>query len=239
MKRRIVAGLIALVLAAAGGALLFRYTTLADERAMAGMTPTPVLVVTEPIAEGTATDKLARSVTLTSLPARAVVRDAVDSLAELQGQVTTVDLKPGEQVLASRFADPASLLAPNEVAVPAGMHELSVQLEPQRVVGGQLEAGDTVGVYLSVEQNEAAFSHLSLHKILVTRVEGATASAEQGDAPGAGNPTSTIMITLAVSGPQAEQVVFAAEFGHIWLSAEPAQADIRGTRVRTKGNLYE
>ena len=47
-----------------------------------------------------------------------------------------------------------------------------------------------------------------------------------------------MLVTLALSSPQVEQVVFAAEFGHIWLTAENADADESGTRVVTLGEVY-
>ena len=134
MKRRLVAGFFAVVLAAAGGALLFRYITFADQRAMAGLTPTPVLVVTEPIAEGTVTGKLARSVKLTSLPARAVAPGAVASLAELDGQVTTVDLKPGEQVLG--VGDHGVLVIGRQIERPAGLIGEVVRRPHRRRIDG-------------------------------------------------------------------------------------------------------
>jgi hypothetical protein len=48
-----------------------------------------------------------------------------------------------------------------------------------------------------------------------------------------------MLVTLALSSPQVEQVVFAAEFGHIWLTGENADADESGTRVVTLGEVYE
>ena len=55
-------------------------------------------------------------------------------------------------------------------------------LEPQRVVGGRLAAGDTVGVYLSlVFQDGTATTHAVQHQVLVTRVQGAPRAAPTGD----------------------------------------------------------
>ena len=46
------------------------------------------------------------------------------------------------------------------------------------------------------------------------------------------------MITLAVSRPGAEAVVFGIEHGTLWLSLEPDGADTSGTDVITQGNIY-
>ena len=47
-----------------------------------------------------------------------------------------------------------------------------------------------------------------------------------------------MLVTLALSSPQVEQLVFGAEFGHIWLTAENADADESGTRIVTLGEVY-
>ncbi len=60
---------------------------------------------------------------------------------------------PGEALLGNRLVDPNSLAAPGSVPVPDGLQEVSVQLDAQRVVGGRLAAGDTVGVVVLVGEN--------------------------------------------------------------------------------------
>jgi pilus assembly protein CpaB len=42
------------------------------------------------------------------------------------------------------------------------------------------------------------------------------------------------MITMAVSANDAEQVVFAGEYGHIWLSLENKASTDDGTRIVTE-----
>ena len=46
------------------------------------------------------------------------------------------------------------------------------------------------------------------------------------------------VVTLALSPEQSERFVFAAEFGHVWLSAQPASVSDDGTRLVTLGNVY-
>ena len=53
--------------------------------------------------------------------------------------------------------------------------------------------------------------------------------------------TSTVLlyvVTLALSPEQSERFVFAAEFGHVWLSNQPATVSDDGTRLVTLGNVY-
>jgi pilus assembly protein CpaB len=244
MKRRLLAAVVALLLAATGTVVLLAYVQGADSRALAGVQTVDVLVVDQPVPEGTPAEDLGPLVRTEQLPAKTAVGGRVTDLAELDGEVATTDLEPGEQLLASRFAAPDSLRAPGTVAVPAGTEEVSVLLEPQRAVGGRLSAGDEVGVYLSL--TEPVATHAVLHRVLVTQVQGAPApAAAEGEgqdtqtaSAGSAVPTGSLMVTLALPARQAETVVFGAEHGSLWLSLEPAEADLDSTQVITPDNVY-
>src|SRR5437764_14920412 len=149
MRRRRLAAAAALVLAAVGGTVLLAYARGADARAMAGLRTQTVLVAADRVPAGTPASGLGKQVRPQVLPATAVVPGAVHDLAALGGRVTTAELEPGEQLLSARFGATSSLLAPGTVAVPGGDEEVSVQLDPERAVGGRLAAGDHVGVFLS------------------------------------------------------------------------------------------
>ncbi len=240
MRRRLVAAFAAVLLLVVGTVVLLAYVRGADARALAGTRTVEVLVVDEPIPEGTPAADVGALVRTEVLPAKAALAGRVTDLSSLTGQVSTVDLQPGEQLLASRFRSPDDLQAPGTVAVPAGLQEVSVLLEPQRAVGGRLAAGDTVGVLVSLSD---ARTHAVLHAVLVTQVQGAPApvSAEGGTATasaGGPAPAASLMITLAVSAAQAEAVVFGAEHGTLWFSLEPDGADVSGTDVITPENIY-
>jgi pilus assembly protein CpaB len=240
VRRRLLAALAALVLALVGTVVLVAYAQGADQRAMAGLRTVPVLVVDRPVAEGTPADELTALVRTEQLPAKAAAEGRVIDLDDLAGQVATVDLEPGEQLLAARFASPDDELAPGTVAVPAGAQEVSVLLEPQRAVGGRLVAGDTVGVLVSLDPPS---THLVLHRVLVTQVQGAPApAADSGEvetaSAGSAAPSASLMVTLAVTAEQAEGVVFGAEHGSLWLTLEPEGADVDGTEVITPVNVY-
>jgi pilus assembly protein CpaB len=247
MRRRLLAALAALLLLLVGGAVLVAYVRGADARALAGVQTVEVLVADQPIPAGTPGEELKALVRREVLPEKAALPGRVTDLAELAGQTATVDVEPGEQLLASRVADPAAQQAPGPVAVPAGKSELSVLLEPQRVVGGQLAAGDTVGVYISLSfQDGSHATHGVLHRVLVTRVQGAPASADasgtQGEtqtaSSGEAAPTASVLVTLAVTAREAEAVVFGVEHGTLWLSLEPDGASTAGTEVINEGNIY-
>jgi pilus assembly protein CpaB len=243
--RRLVAALAAMLLAGVGAVLLLGYVGTADRRAMAGMETVRVLVVEKPVAEGTPGEKLTGLVTAKTLPVKAVAPGTLSSLEPIRGRVATTDLVPGEQLLASRFIDPALLADPNEVKIPKGMQEVSLALESQRVLGGELKPGATVGVFISLakEDERPAQTNLALHKVLVTNVERGAGPAQSDEGAESDNttglPAGSLMVTLAMTAPNAEKLVFGAEHGKIWLSLEPANAAVAGTRVVTEKSVYK
>ncbi len=243
--RRLIAALAALLLAGAGAVLLLGYVGAADRRAMAGMETVSVLVVVKPVAKGTPAERLTALVTQKTLPVKAVAPGALSELEPIIGRVTTTDLQPGEQVLASRFVDPASLVDPDVVKIPRGLQQLSIALESQRILGGEVKPGATVGVFVSLpkEDDRPAQTHLVLHKVLVSKVEHANPAAPaDGQAQSqnnAGLPEGSHLVTLALAARDAEKVVFGAEHGKIWLSLESADAIVAGTRVQTDESVYK
>ena len=104
MRRRLLAASAALVLALVGTVVLVAYVRGADARALAGVQTVDVLVVAQPVPAGTAAAELAGLVRAEQVPVKAAVPGRVADLADLAGQVATVDLQPGEQLLAARFA---------------------------------------------------------------------------------------------------------------------------------------
>ncbi len=249
MPRRTLIGIFAAVLAVVGAVLLVTYVRGADARALAGQEPKTVLVVTKDVPIGTAVKNLGASVEAKTLPQTAVVVGAVTDLAQLPSEhVASTTLKAGEQVLASRFVVAGSDEITAQVAVPEGMQTLSVQLEPERVVGSKLKAGDIVGVYLSMKVKDAAnpnaeevaVTNMLAQKVLVVRAQGAVAPSTSTPSPGTAEkaPSTEVVITLAVDGVTAERIIFGQEFGNLWLAQQNEKTDTTGTKPITAGNVY-
>ncbi|MCW2583308.1 MAG: hypothetical protein JWQ53_2098 [Klenkia sp.] len=244
MNRRLLAAVLALLLAVLGGVVLVGWVNGADARALAGTRTVPVLVIVEDVPAGTPVEELGDAVELSELPAMSVSGGALDSLDSVAGFVTGTDFAAGEQLVAARFEDPDAALPAGTVEVPTGLSEVSVLLDPQRAVGSRLAAGDTVGVYVSqVLSDGTGQTHAVLHGVLVTQVQGAPAPTEadpEADAEtvAAGAPTGALLVTLAVRSADAESVVYGQEHGTVYLSLEPAGADTADTRVIDPGSIY-
>ncbi|ACL42393.1 conserved hypothetical protein (plasmid) [Pseudarthrobacter chlorophenolicus A6] len=246
MKTRLIGAAAALLLAITGTVAVTSYVQGADQRALKGAATMNIYVVDKSVPANTPAADLAKFVKPASVPASTVAAGAVTDLGTLTGKVTSAPLLPGEQLLDGRMVDPASLLVPGTAPVPEGMQEITVQLGPDRVVGGQLAAGDTVGVFVSFTEGagpKGPTTHLAFQKVLVTSVQGApaepTGKAAATAPPGPPVPAGAMLITLARPAADAERIVFAAEFGTIWLSKEPATATGDGTSVITKDGFYQ
>lgn len=249
MKSRLLAGTAAIALAIVGALLIIFYAQGADQRALATTKPVDVLVVKTAIPAGTPVNEMAASLVIEKVPAVGVADTALSTLNNSAGTVSAVALIPGEQLLAERLVAPEDVKAEGTVTVPAGLQEVSFQLEPQKAVGGRITAGEHVGIFLSFEKGafkantDAETTQLTLHKVLLTAVQRAAPAEKPAD--GEPDPQDTtlpegsLMLTVAVNDVDAGKIVFASEFGRIWLSKEPLDAQDNGPRIERKEVVYK
>ena len=260
MRTRLLGGIAALLVAIIGTVLLVSYVQNADKRAIAGTETESVYVVQKAIPAGTAADKVAGMVIKKDVPKLAVADNTITDLSSLGSKVTAVTLEPGEQLLSSRMVDETSFLGPCRVQVPSGLQEITIKLPIERVAGGILKAGDTVGVFLSLDSATTGTDGAKLsrtqqtfHKVLVTAAQysdgAATQTGAATDNGGASQVSSTTsskssgdggyLITLARNSADAERIVFAAEFGKIYLSKEPSDSQDTGTGTVDAAGLFK
>jgi pilus assembly protein CpaB len=92
-------------------------------------------------------------------------------------------------------------------------------------------------VGVSCPQVTAGVTHLTIHKVLVTKC-GWERHVRGNDKSAGPAVDASLLVTLATTAANAERIVYAAEHGSIWLSSEPADAVVTGTRPITDQNLY-
>ncbi|MCX8453264.1 Flp pilus assembly protein CpaB [Paenarthrobacter ureafaciens] len=254
MKARLLGGIAALVVAVIGTVMLIFYVQGADKRALANTETEDVYVIKKEIPAGTSAANFGDSIVKKPVPKSAIAPDSVKSLSDLGGKVSSVELVPGEQLLASRMIDKNALVGRGRVEVPTGLQEVTIKLPIERVVGGALSAGDTVGVMLSVKENEKSNApdqtQLTFRKVLVTAVQDASGSVAEG-APAEGessgaltgnknsNQNGGLLVTLARPDVDVERIVYTAEFGTIYLSKEPKDATEGTSGVLDRGRLFK
>lgn len=247
MKRRIVGVIAAIALAGAGTFVLVAYVGAAEDRALAGERTVDVYVAARAIERGTPAGEIEGLVEQERVPAKVRAEDAVTDLGALGERVASSTISPGEQITSARFIETSDLDELGQASVPDGMLQLTLALEPERAVGGLIQPGSNVAVVASFdsggggEDEEAAgsddsASHIITHKALVTTVQQSTVavdSEDQNQAPG-GN----VYVTLALTAPQVEQVVYTAEFGSVWLAFQPDDAP-EDDQVVTRANVFQ
>ena len=261
MKTRLLGGIAALLVAIVGTVLLVSYVQNADKRAMAGTETESIYVVQQAIPAGTPADKISALVTKKEVPKVALASNNVTDLASLGSKVTAVALVPGEQLLSSRMVEEQAFLGPSRVQVPAGLQEITLKLPIERVAGGKVTAGDTVGIFLSLDSATAgpdgqkvSKTQLGFHKVLVTAAQfsdgaaaqtgetantaGTTQASSTTSSSTKGSGDRTYLITIARNAADAERIVFAAEFGKVYLSKEPGDAVEDGASYVDASRLF-
>jgi pilus assembly protein CpaB len=231
-RNKLIGVIVSVAMALVGTGLLVAYVRGAHHQGLKSSEAVSVLVVSGPITKGTRADDIASKVKSAMVPANVVAKGAVTSIQALAGQVAIVDLQPGEQVLQSRFAPPTAAAS---AGIPPGLLQVTVPIDLARAVGGQIRAGDTVGVVASFD--DPPTSRMILQKVLVTGVRTDAGVPVKTNAQDASPAAKGLFVTLALDAPSVERVVFAAEHGRLWLSQEPMDAPGTGTKIQDRTSV--
>ncbi len=145
-KRRIIGIVAATILAVIGTVSLVGYVQSAKDEAVAQEALVDVYVVETFVPKGAEPETIRSSVTIEQVPARLKQAGAITELEAVGDKVAASDLQPGDQLVAARLAakDVVSAEISDKVQV-------SALLEAERAVGGALQKGDLVGVYISFD----------------------------------------------------------------------------------------
>jgi pilus assembly protein CpaB len=88
-------------------------------------------------------------------------------------------------------------------------------------------------------------THILMHKVLVTEVQVEEIPVEPDpentrlvNAPRLA-PSGSLLITMALTTPEAERLIFAREYGSLYMAQEPEDAPEEGTKLQTRETVYE
>jgi pilus assembly protein CpaB len=180
------------------------------------------------------------------LAARLVAKDEVSEDVKDKVQISTLleaeravggSLKKGDLVGVYLSFDPFDLGEPEETT------DTTVPVtDPSAAV----IASDTTSTTAPQQKKSPNMTRLEFQHVLVTNVQTTDApvniDAEDNDATDTKSVEQVTgkqyVVTLALSPEQSERFVFATEFGHVWLSIDPATVSDDGTRLITLGNVY-
>ena len=229
-RRRVLAIVAAVILTVFGVVVIIAYVNAAEERAQEDADPEPILVAGEEIPAGTSAADLAGRLATIEVPGALVPDDAVTNLDNLGRQVTVERILEGEPIVARQFDVPGNAPVPGQPQLDEGREVITLTLEAQRALGGQVGPGDLVGVIVSLDDASGdgetpvgetgaggqgcGQTGMVLARVEVTDVSGA-ADPESGEAGG-----NAVTVSLNVDQPDAERLAFAAEYGSIWLTRQ-------------------
>ena len=251
MQSRVLAILVAVVLALVATAALVVYVNGADRRAISGQQPRRIWVAAKTIPVGTSgqTAQNTGLIEQVEVPSRNVVDGAVVALSQIQNRKAAVDIVAGEQLLLKRWVGAEEVTGKRLLPIPSEHQAVSIGVDLTRQVAGFVTPGDNVSLVVSMTapaggSGEAERSRFLLKKVQVLAV-GATAlanaSAQGGGRVNQGKGGASLTaVTLAVPDAEVERVVFAAEHGSIYLTLLPPDAEdapVEGAGV-TGGNVF-
>ncbi len=145
-KRRIIGIISATLLALVGTISLVGYVRAAKDDAVAQEALVDVYVVDQLVPKGADPDTIITSVSIEQIPARLRQEGAITDLDDVGDLVASTDLQPGDQLVMARLASDG--VVTREVTDKV---QISTLLDAERAVGGAVQKGDLVGVYMSFE----------------------------------------------------------------------------------------
>ncbi len=249
MGRRSVLLALALLLAVAGGVLVWLYVNSIEQRAENDLDPVDVLVVTATVPAGQtgAQAEAAGAFVLQTLPGVAVADGALSSTEPVSELVALGPLFPGEQVLAQKFGQPGGVAA---LPIPEGKTAVSVQLPDPARVAGFVQPGSQVTILMTSEGLGGGTGNQAATRVLLPKVEviaiGQTTLVTQTTQTGDEAVTENIpvsILTLALDQQEAQKVVFGQSRGELYFTLLDEEASSEDARVpvgpaTTTDNLF-
>jgi pilus assembly protein CpaB len=174
------------------------------------------------------------------LAARLVAKDQVSEDVKDKVQIATIltperavggSLKKGDLVGVYLSFDPFTL---EEAGASAADAALTTPPESTEV-----DTAETDDEKKSPNMSRLEFQHVLVTGVQTTNEPVIPAADTDTESEGPEQVTGDqYVVTLALTPEQSERFVFATEFGHVWLSKDPASVSDDGTRLVTLGNVY-
>lgn len=218
MTRRLGLLAAALVVALLGTAAVFSYVSKVEADVVAGAEMVDVLVAAERMPAGTsaASATKAELVQVSTMPRKSVPEGALTSLDQIGAQTLVSDVFAGEVLLKAKFADQTARTG--ALVIPKDTIAISVELEDPQRVAGFVVPGSEIAIFATIKKVEGDedFTSLLLPRVSVIAVGPATlrpadAEEEEGD-----DAVTKAVLTVAVTQPDAERLVHAAQTGALW-----------------------
>ena len=219
MSRRLTLLLVAVVIAAAGTALVFLYVKNADDRALADQKPVKVLVAKNTIPAGTSMQQAwtqgdldQEIVTLSS-----AVDEPLSSIARYEDLVTQTTIMRGQQLSVDMLGDqPLSVAA---LPVEEGDIATSFDFTNSGRVAGFVQPGSRVVVFGTSQQGGEQRTSVLLvdAKVLAVGPSTAASGLEGSEPANSEEDLPRTLVTLSLSAEEAKDLISADNEGSLYL----------------------
>jgi pilus assembly protein CpaB len=251
MSRRTIALVIAVVLAAVATIALVSYVQGVENKTTKNAQPVDVFVAKQTIPAGVTGDTAISQglIQQITVPLKAKATGAIASLEEIKGKVASVDISQNEQILAQRFVAPGQI--GSSLPIPVGRQAISVQVNIPPGVAGFIKQGDTVSVIaqLTVPKGSSSTTQQQTtpkvqyllqdvsvlavgQQVVVTGQEGKQQQQQT-------QVQNQVLLTLAVTPRQAEQLVYGTLQGQLYFTIVPKGQGPARTPGRTADNVFK
>lgn len=129
------------------------------------------------------------------------------------------------------------------VAIFTSFGPFTVEGSEVEIDGVVVELPEELSSDISVSTPDT--THVLMHKVLVTEIQVEEIPIEPdptdsriSNAPRLA-PSGNLLITVALTTPEAERLIFAREYGSLYMAQEPDDAPEEGTRIQTRATVYD
>lgn len=248
MDRRKVLLLVAAVIAALGTLLVFLYVNGADNRADTRYQAVTVLKAVKQIDPGetVAVAQAAGKFTTASVSRQDLLTGAINGVSPIANLVATATIYPGEQIVTTKFGA-AGTAGASALTIPKSQIAISITLSDPARVAGFVNPGDKVAIFMSgsdqggAAQGNGAYTRLLLPSVEVIGVGTTTVTPKTTTAVDGTQSTEQLprtLLTLAVSQPNAEKVMYASTNGTLAFGLLNDDSQVAPSKGVTSKNLF-
>ncbi|MFP4636232.1 MAG: Flp pilus assembly protein CpaB [Nitriliruptoraceae bacterium] len=250
---RVIAIVLAILLAAFATYAIYSYVQGLEQRAFEDAELVEVFIAQEEIPEGISANEAGEAglIERGSIPQRNVPEQAVTSLDQLEGLVALSPILENEVLSLGRWGDPDEVDAP-ELDIPEDFEAISVQVGIPPGVAGFIQAGDQVSLIATTEapgeteveddgtvvEEEPEFRSQYLLQDIQVLAAGQRVVTEEGDED-VEESEGQVLLTLALEPEDAERLALAIETSSLYFTLLPDDAEPQETPGRTLDDLFD
>lgn len=246
MTRRIIGVLLAVILAVIGTAAVLYYVSTVRHQVASGQRAVKVLVANDRIPAGTtgAHMQSANMLSTITVPASSVPADALSAIpTDLDQLVVTSDVQPRQLLMRGMFGQSTALSG--GLTIPEGKVAVTVQVGIPQQVAGYVRPGSQIAIFDTFASGNGSSasgvssSNQKTTRVLLPRVEvlatgafftdGSTSSQADttNGADGARAGGQTMVVTVAVTQPEAERLIQATATGALYFALLTDSSDVK------------